>query len=65
MFHDDSVIILNVCAVRKHITCWVDSSSTKIRNLYPDVQSPISTNPGLTLNKTYRVKPGHGCSKPD
>ena len=22
------------------------------------VQSPISTNPGLTLNKTYRVNPG-------
>ena len=24
----------------------------------PVVQSPISTNPGLTLNKTYRVNPG-------
>ena len=24
----------------------------------PVVQSPISTNPGLTLNKTYGVKPG-------
>ena len=34
-------------------------------NLGPVVQSPISTNPGLTLNKTYRVKPGPGCSKPD
>ena len=22
------------------------------------VQSPISANPGLTLNKTYRVNPG-------
>ena len=26
--------------------------------LGPVVQSPISTNPGLTLNKTYRVNPG-------
>ena len=24
----------------------------------PVVQSPISTNPGLTLNKTYKVNPG-------
>ena len=24
----------------------------------PVVQSPISTNPGLTLNKTYGVNPG-------
>ena len=26
-------------------------------NLDPVVQSPISTNPGLTLNKTFRVNP--------
>ena len=26
--------------------------------LGPVVQSPISTNPRLTLNKTYRVNPG-------
>ena len=26
--------------------------------LDPVVQSPISTNPGLTLNKTCRVNPG-------
>ena len=26
--------------------------------LYPVIQSPISTNPGLTLNKTDRVNPG-------
>ena len=26
--------------------------------LGPVVQSPISANPGLTLNKTYRVNPG-------
>ena len=25
------------------------------QHLGPVVQSPISTNPGLTLNKTYRV----------
>ena len=28
------------------------------KTLGPVVQSPISTNPGLTLNKTYRVNPG-------
>ena len=27
-------------------------------NLGPVAQSPISTNPVLTLNKTYRVNPG-------
>ena len=27
-------------------------------DLGPVVQSPISTNPGLTLNKTYGVNPG-------
>ena len=26
--------------------------------LDPVVQSPVSTNPGLTLNKTYRIDPG-------
>ena len=30
--------------------------SVKLRG--PVVQSPISANPGLTLNKTYRVNPG-------
>ena len=29
-----------------------------IKDLGPVVQSLISTNPGLTLNKTYRVNPG-------
>ena len=28
------------------------------RSLGPVAQSPISTNPGLTLNKTYRVNLG-------
>ena len=28
------------------------------KTLGPVVQSPIGTNPGLTLNKTYRVNPG-------
>ena len=29
-----------------------------VQHLGSVVQSPISTNPGLTLNKTYRVNPG-------
>ena len=29
-----------------------------VNSLGTVVQSPISTNPGLTLNKTYRVNPG-------
>ena len=38
-----------------------DTSSilyTKVTILSPVVQSPISTNPGLILNKTYRDNPG-------
>ena len=33
-------------------------SSTRYNHQGPVVQSPISTNPGLTLNRTYRVNPG-------
>ena len=29
-----------------------------VNSLGTAVQSPISTNPGLTRNKTYRVNPG-------
>ena len=33
-------------------------NETSLAYLGPVVQSLISTNPGLTLNKTYRVYPG-------
>ena len=36
---------------------WVQVHSCNF-TLDPVVQSPISANPGLTLNKTYSVKPG-------
>ena len=36
---------------------WIWSIGWTV-GLGPVVQSPISTNPGLTLNKTYRVNPG-------
>ena len=34
------------------------SFSNRGNNQDPVVQSPISTNPGLTINKTYEVEPG-------
>ena len=36
----------------------LDSLVTRADTQGSAVQSPISTNPGLTLNKTYRVNPG-------
>ena len=39
----------------KSFTCG-GSNSTRFQG--PVVQSPISTNPGLTLSKTYGVNPG-------
>ena len=34
------------------------TSEKELEDLGPVVQSPISANPGLTLNKTYGVNPG-------
>ena len=44
----------------KVIGGWGEFSACRdfFDHLGPVVQSPISTNPGLTLNKTYRVNPG-------
>ena len=38
----------------------VNAGDTKTPTIHqgPVVQRPMSTNPGLTLNKTYRVNPG-------
>ena len=38
--------------------CSIKYHDKIVTELGPVVQSPISTNPGLTLNKTYRVNPG-------
>ena len=36
----------------------IEKTEVKAEHQGPVVQSPISANPGLTLNKTYRVNPG-------
>ena len=42
----------------KHLLLLAGIIDKEGANLGPVAQSPISTNPVLTLNKTYRVNPG-------
>ena len=56
-------LVLTVSFIHSFIFCHTNSCSkphlhVKPRVLGPVVQSPISTDPGSTLNKTYRVNPG-------
>ena len=55
----------NIRLFRVNKTSGQNFRWSKIRSIYvvsqgvgPVVQYPISSNPGLTLNKTYRVNPG-------
>ena len=54
--HDQSLIYNHIRHDQSLIyTC---SHNLHDQSLGPVVQSPISANPGLTLNKTYKVNPG-------
>ena len=44
-----------MCSLKQALAVVGDG---KIIDLGPVVQSPISANPGLTLNETYRVNSG-------
>ena len=43
---------------RQRVTLFGYRTSLSSGRLGPVVQSPIGTNPGLTLNKAYGVNPG-------
>ena len=55
--HFKSISTLQLCCIRILRKFWL-KDSVCLGVLDPVVQSPISANPGLTVNKTYGVNPG-------